>query len=116
MEQLLRLLLEDLEAVEAEHPEVTDTDVRERMRDAVHDGFISPKTGFSLGQEFAMFTPEGNRTIREALQRFLDLAAPIAVREGLDTPAARLEAFQNDEVHSSGGRYYDDYFGYRERP
>jgi hypothetical protein len=68
MEQLLRLLLEDLEAVEAEHPEVGDTDVRELMRDAIHDGFINPKAGFSLGEEFAMFTREGNRKVREALQ------------------------------------------------
>jgi hypothetical protein len=116
MEQLLRLLLEDLEVVEAEHPEVGDTDVRELMRDAIHDGFISPKAGFTLGEQFAMFTLEGNKKVRDALQRFLDRAATIAAQEGLDTPTARLEAFQNSELQSSGGNYYDDYFGYCERP
>ncbi len=116
MEQLLRSLLDDLEAVEAEYPEVGDTNVRELMRDAIHDGFISPKAGFRLGEAFAMFTPEGNRKVREALRRFLDRVAAIAVQEGLDTPVARLEAFQNSEVQSSGGHYYDDYFGYCEHP
>src|SRR5262245_38094731 len=111
MEQLLRSLLEGLEAIEVEHPEVGDTDVRELMRDAIHDGFISPKAEFCLGEAFAMFTPEGNRKVREALRQFLDRVAAIAAQEGLETPEARLEAFQNSDVQSSGGMYYDDYFG-----
>lgn len=116
MEELLRTLLEDLEAIEREHGEVTDTEVREAMRDPIHDGLINPKPGFALGTDFRMYTPEGNARVRAALSRFLERAGEVAKGEGLNTPRARLDAFQNIEVASAGGNLYDDYFGFAPEP
>lgn len=116
MERLLQALLEDLDAVMEEHEEIGDTEVSIQMTKAVHDGFISPKPGFVLPRAFQMCSAAGNRNVRAALKRFLTKAARVAAAEGLDTPEARLAAFQNMEVLSEGGSYYNDFFGYSQHP
>jgi hypothetical protein len=117
VEQLLQTLLTDLDAIGEEHEEIGDTEVAMQMTKAVHDGFITPKPGFVLPKQFQMTTPEGDRRVRAALQRFLKKAARVARTEGLNTPEARLAAFQNLDVCSEdaeGGSCYNDYFGYYE--
>jgi hypothetical protein len=52
----------------------------------------------------------GNRKVRSALQRFLKRAAKVTEVEGLDSPEARLAAFQNMAIESEGGSCYNDYF------
>jgi hypothetical protein len=116
MEQLLQALLEDLDAVLEEHEDIGDTEVSIQMTKAVHDGFISPKPGFVLPHKFQMYMPEGDHKVRAALQRFLKKAAKVAEAEGLDTPEARLAAFQNLDVLSEGGSCYNDFFGYYKNP
>ena len=119
MEEVLRALLEDLDAIMEEHEDLGDTEVAIRMTKAVHDGFIVPKRGFMLPDEFQMYTPQGNRRVRKALQRFLKKAAKVAEAEGLDTPEARLAAFQNMDVWSEdaeGGSCFNDYFSFCEHP
>jgi hypothetical protein len=119
VEKLLEALLEDLDAIMEEHEEIGDTEVSIQMTKAVHDGFISPKPGFVLPDEFGMYTPQGDRKVRAALQRFLKKATKVAQAEGLNTPEARLAAFQNLEVCSEdeqGGSCYNDYFGHHEHP
>src|SRR6516225_9782783 len=93
VEQLLRALLEDLDAIMEEHEDIGDTDVSIQMTRAVHDGFVSPKGGFVLPKKFGMYTREGDRKVRAALQRFLKKATKVAKAAGLDTPEARLAAF-----------------------
>ena len=73
MERLLQALLEDLDAVMEEHEDIGDTEVSIQMTKAVHDGFVSPKPRFVLPDKFQMYTPEGDRKVRAALQRFLIL-------------------------------------------
>jgi hypothetical protein len=116
MEQLLRRLLEDLENIERDHGEVGDTEVREAMRGAIHHGFINPKPDFVLGHHFAMYSSEADAKVEAALWRFLEQAEEKAKAEGLDTPKARLDAFQNLQVRSPGGHFYDDFFGYASQP
>ena len=119
MEQLLQALLTDLDAISEEHEEIGDTEVAIQLTKAVHDGFITPKPGFVLPKQFQMMTPEGDRKVRAALQRFLKKAARVARTEGLNTPEARLAAFQNMDVCSKddeGGSCYNDYFCYYEHP
>lgn len=110
--EALRTLLTDLDEIKRRHPEVTDTDVREKMRVAIHDGFINPKAGFALGDSFAMFSDAGNQAVRISLQRFLASGPLAAAGDGLDTAEKRLGAFQDKSVPSPGGQHYDDYFGY----
>jgi hypothetical protein len=116
MGELLQALLDDLDEIMEEHEDVGDTEVAIQMTKAVHDGFISPRPGFVLPRDFQMHTAQGNRRVRSALQRFLKRAAQVAEVEGLDTPEARLAAFQNLDIESEGGSCYNDYFNYYERP
>jgi hypothetical protein len=116
MEKVLLKLLQDLETIEEEHEEIGDTAVREAMTAAIHDGFIKPKAGFVLGEEFEMFTAKGNQRVKAALTRFLKRAEAVAQKEGLVKPRARLDAFQNLEVQTAEGNVYADYFGFAEKP
>jgi hypothetical protein len=54
MKELLLQLLERLEQVGDDHEELFDADVREKMRDAVTEGFFAPV--FELPDDFAMYS------------------------------------------------------------
>ena len=74
MEAVLLELLHRLEAVGDGHPELSDSDVREAMSQAVFAGFIRPQPGYMLPDSFEMFTPEGDRRVRDVLEWFLPAA------------------------------------------
>ena len=113
MEKVLAELLRRLAAIEDAHPEVGDTEVGERLDDAVHHGFLIPTPGYRLPDEFAMYSPEGDRAVRDALAWFLPAAVAAAAAEGLDTFHKRLPAFQNLEVTVGPERVcYNDFFGW----
>ena len=112
MKKLLRQLLNRLERIGETHEEVFDTDVREAMAEAVFRGFIKPERGFALPDDFAMFQPEGNRAVREALVEYITAANARAAGLGLTAFADRLAAFQDGSVESKAGSYYDDFFGW----
>jgi hypothetical protein len=116
MDEILKLLLDDLDRIAESSEEIFDTEVRERMRDAVHHSFIKPKSRYVLSDEFGMFTKRANAKVKAALRRFLDAAKIVAKKEGLATPDARLAAFQNTDLTSGEGNHYDDFFGYAEKP
>ena len=105
----VKALLDDMDAVCKQWPELTDTEVRGAMRDDLTDGFIDPKPGFVLPEDYGLSTPEGDAAVRAALARFLADACSAAEQEGLLTPAERLRAFQC-HVQSVAGSEYDMYF------
>jgi hypothetical protein len=105
----VRALLDDMDAVCKQWPELTDTEVRGAMRDDITDGFIDPKPGFVLPDDYGLSTPEGDAAVRAALARFLADARTAAEQEGLLTPTERLRAFQCN-VQSAAGSEYDLYF------
>lgn len=116
MKKALKRLIDDLDAVSVEHEEVSDTDVREQMYDAVHKSFIAPFPGYALPDSFGMFSEDGDRKVLAAIRGFLahpDLAAAAA---SLRTPEARLDAFQDIDVQSDSGNAQDWYFGYSDAP
>jgi hypothetical protein len=113
VEKVLAELLRRLVAIEDAHAEVGDTAVRERLDDAVHHGFLIPTPGYQLPDEFAMYSPEGDRAVRGALVWFLPAATAAAAAEGLDTFHKRLAAFQNlEETVSPDQVCYNDFFGW----
>lgn len=116
MKKALKILLDALEAVFEEHEEVGDTDVKQSMYEAVHAGFIVPQPGYILPTEFRMFSGEGNKKVRAALQDFLKQPDVLAASKSLKTAEARLAAFQDGEVESREGNTYDFYFGYAKQP
>ena len=71
------------------------------MGEAAFAGFVRPVPGYVLPDRFAMFTPEADRKVRDALAWFLPAACDAAERAGLDTFRKRLDAFQNLKVRTA---------------
>jgi hypothetical protein len=105
----VKVLLDDMDSICKQWPELTDTEVRGAMRDDITDGFIDPKPGFVLPDDYGLSTTEGDAAVRSALARFLADGRSAAEREGLLTPTERLRAFQCN-VQSAAGSEYDLYF------
>jgi hypothetical protein len=112
MEQILLELLIRLEAIGDRDESLFDTVVRERMGDAVFFGFIKPRPGFVLPDDYGM--PEAaNRAIKAALGAYIEAAGALAPAAGLDTFHKRLAAFQNAAVRTAEQKnYFDDFFGW----
>jgi hypothetical protein len=116
MKKALKQLINALDKIFEDHEEVGDTAVREFMYAAVHQSFIDPKPGYELPTEFGMFSEEGDRKVRAALKKFLTHPEVAEAAIKLKIPKERLDAFQDDDVESSEGNKYDEYFGYAESP
>ena len=112
MQAILRRLLDRLDSIAEQHDEVGDTDVREAMSAAVFNGFLRPIPGFVLPAQYTMFSDEGDRLVYQALAEFMPAANDHATASGLASFHERLSAFQDGEVRSRVGTYYDDYFGW----
>jgi hypothetical protein len=116
MKKALKQLFNALDKVFEAHEEVGDTQVREEMYDAVRKGFIVPTPGYKLPVKFGMFSDEGDKLVRAALQKFLAHPDLTAASKSLKTPQARLAAFQDPDVESSEGNIYEEYFGHSDSP
>jgi hypothetical protein len=112
MKKSLQVLLNALDTIAEDFEEVADTDVRERMRDAIEKSLLAPVPGYQLPDEFGMFEPKGNAKIRAALANFIESAKGEADAAGVRSRADRLRAFQDVDVVSREGNTYDEYFGY----
>jgi hypothetical protein len=113
MEQLLLELLYRLEAIGERDESLFDTVVRDKMGAAVFFGFIKPKPGYMLPDEYSM-GDEDNRRIRAALQAYVNGARALAPTVGVDTFHKRLAAFQNLAVRTAAPHRndYNDFFGW----
>ncbi len=113
MEQILAYLLSRLLVIGEAHGELYDTEVRERLDDAIHHGFLIPTHNYQLPEEFALYSEEANGAVKEALGDFLEAARDAASADGLSTFHQRLTAFQNLGVEVGPQRVcYNDFFGY----
>ena len=110
MKKSLKVLLNALDKIDEDAPEIMDTEVRERIRVAVENALLRPVAGYELPDEFGMFSPEAEKQVRAALVKFIEAARVESA--GLVTFAERLRAFQDGEVESRNGNDYDEYFGY----
>jgi len=114
MKEALKQLLNALDKLaEGGHDEVMDTDVRERMHEAVYKKLVEPQPDYQIPDEFGMFSPEGNKKVKAILTQFFS-HPEFAEAKMLPTSKARLEAFQDMEVESAEGNTYDEYFGYND--
>lgn len=116
MKKALKRLIDALDKVFDTHEEVGDTAVREAMYEAVHKSFIKPVKRYALPNEFGMFSAAGNKKVRAALVKFFAHPEVVAASKELKTPKERLDAFQDGDVESSEGNWYDEYFGHAEAP
>ncbi len=93
-------LLEDLEALAEEHPEMLDTMVRETLWTALDRAVIRRETGFSLPAEFGLFSDNANLRLRRLLLRFIEAFEQIGALGGLDTPERRRACLLNLSIRS----------------
>jgi hypothetical protein len=113
MDEVLKQLLNQLEVVGATNEEIYDSECRDRMSDAILDGFVRHRSDYLLPGDFGLYTLDANATVREALAKFIDVANRRTASDGLTSCHRRLNAFQNDTIRSDvHGKYYDDFFGY----
>jgi hypothetical protein len=114
MEQLLLELLSRLEGLGESHEELYDSEVRERMGDAIMEGYVRRTPGYEVPARFGMFTEAADAEVREALAAYMKSANTLADEVGLASFHARLATFQNSEVSTSSAIsvYYDDLFGH----
>ena len=59
-----------------------------------------------------MFSEGSDRLVNQALAEFMPAANERATTSGLATFHDRLSAFQDGDVQSGAGTYYDDYFAW----
>lgn len=108
MKNALRQLLERLDKLRAEHPELGEPEVGEVLSDALFHSFILRLPGYSLPESLGLVSPAGNAAVRIALADFLDATADCPGR----TPVQRFAMFQDPTVETKAGRIYGDYFGF----
>lgn len=101
-----------LAAIGEEHRELYDSVVRQATSNAVHHGFLKPRTGYVLPGEIGMRTAEGNRRVREALAAYITGVGPLAQAAGLASFHQRLAAFQDSSVRTARKRDYESFFGW----
>ena len=71
MKKALKQLLNALDKLADDgHDEVMDTDVRERMHEAVYKTLVVPQPDYQFPGEFGMFSPEGNKKVKAILAKF----------------------------------------------
>jgi hypothetical protein len=110
VEKLLLELLTRLTVISEKHEELADSDVEEIMSTAIYDGFLNPQPGFSLPDEFRMYSKEGDRLVKEALEKYIRSAKILADEQGLNFHE-RLAAFQNlDCTYGDSKIDYNDFF------
>ena len=112
MEEILRMLLNRLEAIGKDHEELFDSDVRQEMSNAIMEGFVRAMPGFVLPREFGLFTPEANAAVRTALAEYIVAADKEATMQGMTVFHDRLAAMQNADIHSEEGNDYDEFVGH----
>ena len=61
---------------------------------------------------YAVYSAEGKKAVRQAIQRYLDKAVARAKELGITGLKARLAAFQSDNVETPKGYSCDDFFGW----
>lgn len=108
-QEILQHLLNRLDAIAAEHPEIEDTFVRESMAREILNGFCRKQTGYHLPEEFGMYSSRGNIHVMVILAYFLGFAGEFT---SLNTFHRRLDAFQDESVVSDKGHDYCWFFGH----
>ena len=111
MREPLVRLLDAMEAIGAKHEEIFDTDVRERLGDAIERSLITPSGPIAVPADMGMFSDEGNAAVRSALMDYLAEAAPLADALALDE-SARRAAVWDEGATSTSGLSVDEFLGW----
>jgi hypothetical protein len=113
MEEHLRLLLERLASIGNQHVELYDSEVRERMGEAIMDGFVRQEPDYVVKQDFGMATVAGNLEVRSTLVDYIGAANETAKALGITRFHDRLGALQNTATRTARLKHdYESFFGH----
>lgn len=102
--------LNELEHIAAIHDELTDTDVRERLREVINYYFVwANPLDDAFPQKYAMFSAEGDALVAKATKRFVELAQQVA--SNIAVGNARNDLLESSEVETEEGAYFDEFIG-----
>src|SRR5688572_18661759 len=108
MREVLIRFLDALESIGVDHEEVYDTDVRERLAEAIERNLIAPGASVNVPAKLGMFSDEADERVVAALHRYLTDARRRADELGLDE-AARRTAVWDPEAASTSGATVDEF-------
>jgi len=114
MKDILKNLLDRLEAIGDDHEELFDTDVRQNMSNAIVEGFVRRRQeqDFTAPEDFGMFAEKANEVVKSAIAQYIAEASQRADEVGLHSFHDRLNAVQDGSVRSIGGNDYDEFLGH----
>jgi hypothetical protein len=112
MQALLLELLIGLEQIGNDHEDLFDSEVRERIGNAVMDGFVRCLPDFVLRSDLGLFQPDADTAVRDLIVRYTDDANALAADTGIVAFHDRLAAFQDPDVRTPEGNDYDEFFGH----
>lgn len=102
--------LNELEHIAEEHDELTDTDVRERLRDVINYYFVwGNPVDESFPQKYAMFSAEGDALVAQATRNFVEQAQQAASDVAVGN--ARNDLLESAEVETEEGASFDEFIG-----
>jgi hypothetical protein len=104
-------LLDSLDKLAAQYPELLDTDVRERMWHVVEQQLIKQETDIQILPDLGMFSEEANHQLQTLLHKHLTLLKGVFKAFRLDDESKRLMSFHNPKLVSSEGHHVDYFFG-----
>lgn len=104
--------LERLDAIADTCEELTDTEVRERMREVIEYYFVwDQPIDADFPRCYAMFTETADAQVAAAVHEFVVTARRLAQAEGLAPGAARHAAIEDATIETDAGTMYDEYLG-----
>ncbi len=107
--------LNELEEINQNHNELTDTDVRERLREVINYYFTWDNAIESdFPQRLSMFTPEGDKQVSKAVHNFIIDVTNWAKTEGVGLGQTRHSLLEDEEAISSEGNSYWLFLGFRD--
>ncbi len=112
MQEILKRLLVSLEKIGEHHEELFDSEVRERIGNAIMDGFIRRRPDSEVDNDFGLFSPEANEAVRSAIVAFLSEANRVCEGIEFNSFHDRLNAVQDAGVRTNAGNDYDEFFGH----
>lgn len=108
-------LLNELDQIAKSFEEIGDTSVREQMIEVIFNTFLKPSDNYVIPDKFGMFSDKANNQVKIILENFIIAIKPKIGSYGLKTPEERLNAFQDENIESIDGMYFDDYFSYLDK-
>ena len=109
-------LYSSLESIGDKHAELYDTEVRERLAEALSHAFVWGHPFESEPREYGMFSRTGNAAVSRAVGTFVGAALKAAELEAVKVGVQRHRALQDETIKTKSEQTYDCFLGYSPKP